>query len=103
MLGYYDLLLLPTLPMKATPLPAPDATREEVVQRALEMLNNTSPFDVSSHPAMTFPCDLSDGLPVGAMLVASKWDEAKILRAARAFEGTSTYEVRPVQSVSRAG
>ena len=27
----YDLLLLPTTPMKATPLPAPDASREDYV------------------------------------------------------------------------
>ena len=31
----YDLLLMPTLPMKATPLPAPDAPLELYIQRAL--------------------------------------------------------------------
>jgi amidase len=96
----YDLLLLPTLPMKATLIPAPDAPREEVVQRALEMIYNTCPFDVTGHPAMNVPCSLSDGLPVGAMLVGRKWDEAKILKAARAFEGTDAYGVRPERDAS---
>jgi amidase len=98
----YDLLLLPTLPMKATPIPAPDAPREEVVQRALEMIYNTCPFDVTGHPAMNVPCSLSDGLPVGAMLVGRKWDEAKILKAARAFEGTGAYRVHPERDASSA-
>jgi amidase len=90
-----DLLAMPTLPMKSTPLPAADAPREEVVARALEMIPNTAPFDVSGHPAMTVPCGLSDGLPVGMMLVGRRWEEETVLRAARAFEQTGTYTVRP--------
>lgn len=86
-----DLLLLPTLPLKATKIPAPDAPREEVVSRALEMIPNTAPFDVSGHPAMTVPCGTSDGLPVGAMLVGRRWDEPTVLRAARAFERSGAY------------
>jgi len=91
----YDLLLLPTLPMKATPIPEPDSPREEVVQRALEMIQNTCPFDVVGYPAMSVPCALSEGLPVGAMLVGKRWNETTILKAARAFEETGTYTVRP--------
>jgi amidase len=98
----YDLLLMPTLPMKATPIPDPDAPREEVVQRALEMIPNTCPLDVVGYPSMSFPCSLSEGLPVGAMLVGGSWEEAKVLRAARAFEGTGAYAVRP-ESVKSAG
>lgn len=85
-LGTYDLLLLPTLPMKATPLPAPDAPREERVQRAFEMIGNTAPFDATGHPALSLPCALRDGLPVGLMLVGRHFDEAEIYRAAYAFE-----------------
>ena len=43
----YDLLLMPTVPMKATPLPGPGASRAEYVQRALEMIVNTCPFDIT--------------------------------------------------------
>jgi len=97
-----DLLLLPTVPMKATPIPAPGAPREEVVRRALEMIHNTCPFDVVGYPSMSLPCGLSEDLPVGAMLVGGSWEEAKILRAARAFEGTATYTARP-EGVKSAG
>lgn len=86
MLGAYDLLLMPTTPMKATPLPPADASLELYCQRAFEMLGNTSPFDVSGHPAMSIPCGMSDGLPVGLMLVAKRYGEATIYQAAAAFE-----------------
>ena len=84
-----DLLLMPTLPMKATRIPKPDCTREETVQCALDMLANTSPFDVTGHPAMSVPCALSEGLPVGMMLIGRDYNESTILRASHAFE-TST-------------
>jgi amidase len=81
-----DLLLMPTTPMKATPLPPADAPLALYCQRAFEMLPNTAPFDVSGHPAMNVPCGLSGGLPVGMQLVAAHYNEATIYRAAHAFE-----------------
>jgi len=86
MLGVYDLLLMPTTPMKATPLPPPDASLALYCQRAFEMLPNTSPFDVTGHPAMSIPCGMSEGLPVGLMLVGKKYGESTIYQAAAAFE-----------------
>ncbi|MQA63886.1 MAG: amidase [Actinophytocola sp.] len=85
-LADHDLLVMPTLPLKATPIPAADAPLDEYVARALEMIPNTAPFDVTGHPAMNVPCAMSDGLPVGMMLVGRHGDEATILRAADAFE-----------------
>ncbi|HEX2631747.1 MAG TPA: amidase family protein, partial [Bradyrhizobium sp.] len=81
-----DLLLMPTTPMKATPLPAANASREEYVARALEMISNTAPFDITHHPAMSLPCGMADGLPVGLMLVGRHFEESTIYRAAHAFE-----------------
>jgi amidase len=81
-----DLLAMPTLPLKATPIPARDAPLEEWVARSLEMIPNTAPFDVTGHPAMNVPCGMSDGLPVGMMLVGRHGDDATVLRAADAFE-----------------
>jgi amidase len=92
MLERYDLLLMPTTPMKATPLPAPGASREEVVQRALEMIGNTAPFDITHHPAMSIPCGMVDGLPVGLMLVGKHFDEPTIYRAAHAFEQSGDWK-----------
>jgi amidase len=85
-LAAYNLLMMPTTPVKATPLPGPDASREEYVQRALEMITNTAPFDISHHPAMAVPCGTSDGLPVSMMLIGKHFDEPTIYRAAYAFE-----------------
>jgi len=85
-LSRYDVLLMPTLPVKATPLPPPDAPRALYVQRAFEMLANTCPTDVTGHPALQLPCGVSDGLPVGMMLIGRHFDEATLYRAAAAFE-----------------
>jgi amidase len=68
-LAEHDLLLMPTLPLKATKIPEPGAPREEVIARAYEMLPNTAPFDTTHHPAMSIPCGLGDGLPIGMMLI----------------------------------
>ena len=85
-LSRHDLLLMPTLPMKATPLPDQNAPLALYCQRGFEMLPNTCPFDVTGHPAMSIPCGLSQGLPIGLMLVAKHYGESTIYRAAHAFE-----------------
>ena len=82
----HDLLLMPTLPMKATPIPDQNAPLALYCQRGFEMLANTAPFDVTGHPAMTIPCGMSQGLPIGMMLVGKHYDESNIYRAAHAFE-----------------
>jgi amidase len=85
-LARYDLLMMPTLPMKATPLPPANASLALWCQRAFEMLPNTCPFDVTGHPAMSIPCGMSDGLPIGMMLIGKHYRETVIYRAAHAFE-----------------
>ena len=85
-LATHDLLLMPTTPIKATALPPADAPRELYVERALNMISNTAPFDISHHPAMALPCGMSDGLPVSVMLIGKHFDEPTIYRAAYAFE-----------------
>ncbi|MFQ5956061.1 MAG: amidase [Kiloniellales bacterium] len=87
-LADYDLLLMPTVPVKATPLPTLEGGREEDIARAAatEMFANTAPFDITHHPAMSLPCGLRDGLPVGMQLVGRQFDESTIYRAAYAFE-----------------
>lgn len=85
-LARYDLLLMPTTPMKASPLPAADADLVTSALATLAPLPNTMPFNYTHHPAMSLPCGLREGLPVGMMLVGSHFDEATIFRAAYAFE-----------------
>ena len=90
--GEYDLLLMPTVPVKATPLPPPDAPLSLYIQRAFEMLPNTAPFDITGHPAMAVPCGMSEGLPVSMMLVAKSFDEMSIYAAAAAFEANTDWK-----------
>jgi amidase len=92
MLGAYDLLMMPTTAMKAQPMPPPDASLALILQRAFEMLENTAPFDVTGHPAMSIPCGMSDGLPVGCMLVGKYWAESTIYQAAAAFEAAGDWK-----------
>ena len=77
---------MPTVPMVAKQIPAPDDPIETRVARALEMIVNCAPFDVSGHPATSVPAGFSDGLPVGMMLVGRRFEDTTCLRVAHAFE-----------------
>jgi amidase len=85
-----DVLLMPTSPVVAPPLPGPDASIAELFVRSSETTPNTMPFDATHHPAISVPCGEVDGLPVGMMLVGRHWDEATLYRAAYAFEQSGT-------------
>ena len=85
-LATHDLLLLPTVPMKATPIPGKDATPQEITRRSWEPTRNTCPFNVTGHPAISIPCGMEDGRPIGLMLVGRHYAEATVYRAAAAFE-----------------
>jgi amidase len=82
----YDLLLMPTVPVLAAALPNAESPREYALVKSFETLPNTAPFDATGHPAMSVPCGMVDGLPVGMMLVGKHFDEMTIYRAAHAFE-----------------
>lgn len=72
--------------MHATPIRAPDAPRQEMLVRALEMISNTGPLDVTGHPACNVPAGLVDGRATGRMMVGKRFDDAPVLRVADAFE-----------------
>jgi amidase len=82
----YDILLMPTTPQKAQPLPDPSDGVVEWCRRATEMFANTCSFDVTHHPGLSLPCGMSEGLPVGLMLVGKHFDEATLYRAGHAYE-----------------
>jgi amidase len=80
-----DLLALPTTPI--LPLEhETDLTSADLIRRGRMMLDNTTPFDVTGHPAASIPCGTVDGLPVGMQVVGPEFSEATILRAAHAYE-----------------
>ena len=89
-----DVLAMPTIPFPATEIPPPDAPREVYVDRALNMQQNTCPFDVSGHPAFTIPCGKVNGLPIGLMLVGRHFEETTLIRLAAAFETATDWRER---------
>jgi amidase len=83
----FDLLLMPTVPFRATQIPSPGCSMDESIARARDGIDlNTALIDATGHPAISLPCGLVDGLPVGVMLIGRHWEDATVLRAARAFE-----------------
>lgn len=82
----FDVLVMPTVPYVATALPEPGVDRATYLAKALGMLANTAPFNVTGHPALSVPVGHHDGLPVGMMIVGKHFDDATVLRAGHAFE-----------------
>lgn len=83
----YDVLLMPTTPMASTPLPGPNASREEVVERAFAMVPNTSPSCATGHPGISVPVGTTeDGRPIGAMFIGRYFDEMTLYGAAAGLE-----------------
>ena len=95
----YDLLLTPTLPLAAF-----DAGREvaDVMKekRWTEWTPFSYPFNLTQQPAASIPCGLtSAGLPVGLHIVGPRYDDARVLRAARAFESTQPIPMPDVSAL----
>ena len=77
-----DVLAMPTVPTRAW-------TIEEAKElaRPSEWTRITRIFDLTGQPAISVPCGRDpDGLPIGLQFAARMWDEAAVLRAARAYE-----------------
>ncbi|XP_032241333.2 amidase isoform X2 [Nematostella vectensis] len=81
-----DVLVMPTNPMKARLLPTKETSVKDLLGKYGGHNINTCPFDLTGHPALSINAGLSDGLPVGLMIVGKKYDEETILRVAYAFE-----------------
>jgi amidase len=91
-LAKYDVLLMPTVSMKAAAHPARGASPQEITRRSWDPTRNTCPFNVTGHPAISIPCGMEDELPIGLMLVGKHFDEATIYRAAQAFEASGDWK-----------
>ncbi len=82
----HDLLLTPSVAvpaLKAGELLADPATQREWV----EWSPFSYPFNLTRQPAASVPCGLTKaGLPIGLQIVGRMYDDALVLRAARAYE-----------------
>jgi len=86
-----DVLVMPTVPCRATPIPTEAVSPQQSVRFAMQMINNTCQFGVTGHPAMSVPCGTSEELPIGIMIVGKHLDEAMVLRVARAVENSGDW------------
>ena len=87
----YDLLVTPAVAVPA--LPANPAGHSPMTpETMLGWTPFSYPFNLTQQPACTIPCGLSsEGLPIGLQIVGRMFDDAMVLRAAKAFES-----VRPI-------
>ncbi|MCW5253555.1 amidase family protein [Streptomyces sp. SHP 1-2] len=80
-----DVLVMPTVPMLPHLLPADP--REAVITTDLpfEMHDNNCVYNLTGHPALSVPCGLVDGLPVGMLLIGRHGEDARLARIAAEF------------------
>jgi aspartyl-tRNA(Asn)/glutamyl-tRNA(Gln) amidotransferase subunit A len=92
----YDLLVTPMLP-----LPAFEAGVESPGDGKGGRWTNWTPFsfpfNLTRQPAATVPCGLTKGgLPVGLQIVGPLYDDATVLRCARAYESLRPFQAPPL-------
>jgi amidase len=80
-----DAIATPTTAIKPLKLSSKMAIKE-LAKRGLGLVHNTCPFNISGHPAISFPCGVRSNLPIGFQLVGRYWEEGTLLRAAYNFE-----------------
>jgi aspartyl-tRNA(Asn)/glutamyl-tRNA(Gln) amidotransferase subunit A len=94
----YDLLLCPTADKAAPPIAAGRAavtSRAEVAGRFFTRRSYVTPAALAGTPAIAVPCGFTrDGLPLSVQLLGRAFDEATLLRAARAYEQATDWSRR---------
>jgi aspartyl-tRNA(Asn)/glutamyl-tRNA(Gln) amidotransferase subunit A len=89
----YDLLLTPGLPVPAFEAKAPDEW-ELTMEGFLGWTPFSYPFNLTQQPAAVVPCGLTrSGLPMAVQIVGPMHGDAIVLRAARAYESTRTWNL----------
>jgi aspartyl-tRNA(Asn)/glutamyl-tRNA(Gln) amidotransferase subunit A len=88
-MGGVDVLACPTSMLLAEPLDL------QSPHRSADRARNTVPFNFSGQPAISVPCGFSaEGLPAGLMLVGRRFEDARVLRFAQAFERATPWADR---------
>jgi aspartyl-tRNA(Asn)/glutamyl-tRNA(Gln) amidotransferase subunit A len=83
-----DVLLTPTIPEPAPAYAVAKAgSVEEIVARMGRFSRLTRPLNAAAVPAVSVPCGwTADGRPIALQIVGRPFDEATVLRLARAYE-----------------
>lgn len=86
----YDILVTPTSPTVAFKIG--EKTDDPLAMYLSDV--HTLPPAVAGVPAISVPCGLSEGLPVGLQIIGNFFDEGRILSAAHAFENACGFANR---------
>jgi aspartyl-tRNA(Asn)/glutamyl-tRNA(Gln) amidotransferase subunit A len=86
-----DVLLTPTAPTVAFRIG--ELVDDPLAMYACDLF--TLPVNLSGLPAISLPCGLSEGLPVGLHLAGPAFSENRLLAAAHALEGAFAFDPRP--------
>lgn len=89
LLRRYDVLVMPTTPMTATRLIAPEASIGELLSLSWTAMGNTCPTNLTGHPAISVPCGTVDGKPVGLMIVGRHYEDGRVFQVAHAVQETT--------------
>lgn len=80
-----DVIATPTTAIKPVKLKA-EMDLRELVGRGLGLVHNACPFNITGHPAISIPCGMRAGLPIGLQLVGRYWEESLLFRIGYTFE-----------------
>jgi aspartyl-tRNA(Asn)/glutamyl-tRNA(Gln) amidotransferase subunit A len=82
----YDLLITPSVAVPALKVGS-DLSDPQREKEWIDWTPFSYPFNLTRQPAASVPCGLtSSGLPIGLHIVGPLYEDAMVLRAARAFE-----------------
>jgi aspartyl-tRNA(Asn)/glutamyl-tRNA(Gln) amidotransferase subunit A len=76
-----DALICPTSPTVAF---TQGAREDPIAMYLCDVL--TIPVNLAGLPGISVPCGLSDGLPVGLQVIGPRFQDARVLRVAHAYE-----------------
>ncbi|HEY4093989.1 MAG TPA: amidase [Baekduia sp.] len=86
-----DVVLSPTATATAPLIAGTETTRTTA-----ELTRLTYPWSLAGVPAITLPCGLSEGLPIGLQLAAPAWHEQRLLAIGVEFQAhTGWHRLRP--------
>jgi amidase len=87
----FDVLLMPTTPMKATKPPPIEAHLGSLIEHCWGMNANTCGFNLTGHPSLSIPCGVGEDRPIGLMLTGRHFEEGTLYQVAHAFEQKIKY------------